>query len=458
LKLQANAVDGNPIKGAAFVDQPLLLTSDPVHRSAWRATLAILDREGLPEASDLACVFHLVQDLFQPATVISGNEATVAPASGRRPREDVDKTPIWPPVSDGFVPRHLHTGQEQTVQWFQKILSELLGRTQATMPAFSPASTSADREEHIGTEPPEVSPALLRATRSVWGPATDSYERLIEQLNSMQVTAEAARKIWPVSVAILLVTLATRRQIVRCVADADVPPVAELVGRFLRAAFVDRHQGWRHGVDSDDWIGPTDPSVATVLHESYAIRPTEDIAGILRLLFAFEHASSERSGRASFLDGWLLFREISPQALAEGPPPEQYVTFYRRYLESEGLDWPQVAASWQALSRLGWADHPGFQELKAIACHADGENGNALPLPVRFRDLWQQTERRIRSGKSWRCTVSRLDRYCTADNCPLKYTLDPAKLELAQLRPVICTGCGSVLVPDRLAQAFGEGK
>jgi hypothetical protein len=175
---------------------------------------------------------------------------------------------------------------------------------------------------------------------------------------------------------------------------------------------------------------------------------------------SFEHASSGSSGRASFLDDWLLFRELAPEAVAPGPPPEEYMTFYRRYLraESEGLDWPQVSASWQVLSCLGWADHAGFQELKAITCHGDKGNENAPSLPARFRDLWQQTERRIRSRKPWRCTVSRLQRYCTVDNCPLNSTIDPTKRELAQLRPVICRGCGSVLVPDRLARAFGEGK
>jgi hypothetical protein len=191
------------------VDQPLLLTSDPVHRSAWRATLAILDREGLPEASDLACVFHLVQDIFQPAADVSEDEFTPVSAPVRRTKEEVDKTPIWPPVSDSFVPRHLHTGREQTVQWFQKILSELLGRTQTTTSALSSTSTWADREENADAEPPEPPLALLRATRSVWEPAACSYERLIEQLNSMQITTDSARKIWPVSVAILLVTLAT---------------------------------------------------------------------------------------------------------------------------------------------------------------------------------------------------------------------------------------------------------
>jgi hypothetical protein len=217
--------------------------------------------------------------------------------------------------------------------------------------------------------------------------------------------------------------------------------------------FADRHQGWRHGLDGDDRLGPTDPSVAEVLLHSHATRPGTDIASIVRLLFAFEHATADRSGRPSFLDGWLLFRELAP----EGPPPEEYATFYHRYLstESEGLDWPQVSASWQALTRLGWSEHPGFRELRTIVDRVDRKVATAL-IPDRLRERWQQVERRIRSGKPWRCTVSRLDRFCLADKCPLKYGIDPTKGDLAQLRPVICTGCGSVLVPDRLAQAFGE--
>jgi len=347
----------------------------------------------------------------------------------------------------------LHTGREHSVQWFQKILSELLGHTQTNVPVLSSAATTVDREEEADPKPSEPDPTLLRATRSVWGPAAESYERLIEQLHTMQVTADAARKIWPVSIAILLVTLATRRQIVSHVAEAKVPPVAELVGRFLNAFFTDRCQGWRHGLD-EDRIGPTDPAVAAMLQETHAILPTQDIAAILRLLFAFQHPHNLS------LDGWLLFQEIAPHAMKDGPPPEEFENLCRRYLsaEAEGFDWRQMSSSWEAVSRLGWSDHPGFQELRALAWHADKQNavGVEPPLPERLRELWQQTERRIRNGKRWRCNVSRLDRYCTADGCPLSFSLEPANRDLANLRPVICRGCGSVLVPDRLAKAFGE--
>jgi hypothetical protein len=196
------------------------------------------------------------------------------------------------------------------------------------------------------------------------------------------------------------------------------------------------------------------------LADIYSSRPTNDIAGIMRLLFAFQHASSERSGRAAFLDGWLVLREISPDMAMEGAPLEECRALYQRYLnaESEGLDWSQVSASWEALSRLGWPEHPAFRELSALVAHAEGKDPDRPPIPAHFHAQWVQTERRIHSKETWRCTVSRLGRCCGVPNCPLENRIDPTKSALSQLHPVICRGCGAVLVPDRLAQAFEDAQ
>ena len=64
ISLTATDSSGREVRGDALVDNPLLLTSDPTHRSAWRAALSLLESEGLPESSDLASIFHLVQDVF----------------------------------------------------------------------------------------------------------------------------------------------------------------------------------------------------------------------------------------------------------------------------------------------------------------------------------------------------------------------------------------------------------
>ena len=367
----------------------------------------------MPEASKTAgiTVFHLVQDLFAPAAGVRQDETKPSPATGKRESESVDKLAIWPPVSDGFVPGISILAGSRRFSGFQKILSELLGHTQATTSALSSPSTPVEREEEGETKPSEPSAAILRAARSVWGPAAGSYERLIEQLNAMQITAESACKIWPIAVAILLVTLATRRQIARCVADAEVPSIVELVGRFLHAIFADRWLGWRHGVGDHDRIGPTDPSVASVLHETYAVRPAEDIAGVwLCLLFAFQHAASLRSGWAFLLDGWLLFREIAPEVITNGAPPAEFATVYQRYLSvpsrrgSTGRRCPRAG---RPFFHLGWPHHPGFKELNALFSYAAGKDpgGVAAAGSISY-ELWPQTERRIRSGKPSRCKAA----------------------------------------------------
>ena len=64
ISLAATDSSGREVRGDALIDNPLLFTSDPTHRSAWRAALSLLESEGLPESSDLASIFHLVQDVF----------------------------------------------------------------------------------------------------------------------------------------------------------------------------------------------------------------------------------------------------------------------------------------------------------------------------------------------------------------------------------------------------------
>jgi hypothetical protein len=452
LRIQATAADGVLLAGAAFVDQPLLLQSDPMHRSAWRATLAILGGEGLPDASDLACVFHLVRELYYGPGEEDEEGIRQGRSGGSQTSEKGPKTPIWPPVSGALPDSTIPGADGHSVQWFQRILGELLGSSQANRAKPDSSVLEQDDDE---AEPEEPKPAVLRAVRRAWGPAADSYEQLIRQMSDSRITAEAAHKIWPVATAILLVTLATRRQIASCVPGAPVPKAGELVDRFLRALFADRYQGWRHTFDDDETLGPTEPPVAAELHEHYAVRPTADIAEILRLLFVFQHARALTAGN---LEGWLVFRELSGLSLTGDGPGNHVNTLYRKYLDgnSEGIDWPAVVMSWRKLARLGWADHPGYKALHALILHAEGTGKNRPPLPRQFESDWQHTEQRIRSKKQWRYSVSRLVRCCPVPNCRFENQIDPTKRALGQMQPVICRGCGSVLVPDRLADAFPE--
>lgn len=447
LRLEA-IVQGKKTRGAAFIDQPALLTSDPIHRSAWRATLAILDSEGLPDASDLACVFHLFEGLFRfgetagETDETDENEPGVAHRQERTESEVEDKIPLWPPTSLEFAPPLIHSGRAQTIQWFQKILSELIS-TDRSVPIAQHASSSDDEpDEVMESAESHITPQIRKAMSSAWTFASDAFNRLVNRLQTIRLNSQNATKIWPISVGIFLITLGARKQILRNDPTAVVPAATELTNRFLNALFGDRC------LDEDD-VGPTAESVATELHTEFGIAPSADIAGIVRLLFATQF----REGQLP--EGWLRFREIiAEMGVAEAPTPENE-KLYLRFLidESRSAPWAEVASAWDKLSQMTWQQHPGYQQLNEILAWA--ENG-AKELPSHLPESCRQLRSRIRSGRPWQYVVSRLKRCCIADGCLRMHMHDPTKAELAQLKPVICTACGSLLIPDLLAQAKGQ--
>jgi hypothetical protein len=159
------------------------------------------------------------------------------------------------------------------------------------------------------------------------------------------------------------------------------------------------------------------------------------------LLFAFQHALSTRSSAGFFLDGWLLFRDIAPDGKIHNPPGERAESAYTKYLgnNSEGLSWANVSTSWSALVNVSWNEHHGFRELNRLLPRSHRQDTTKTELPQRFH------------------AVSRFVLCCSEKGCSRRYIVDPDNRKLAYLHPVVCKGCGHVLVPDRLVVAF-EGK
>ena len=64
-----NEIDGKdansaPLRASCFVEDRLQLTAEPVHRSALREALALLDPEGAPDLADVSAIFTLADSLF----------------------------------------------------------------------------------------------------------------------------------------------------------------------------------------------------------------------------------------------------------------------------------------------------------------------------------------------------------------------------------------------------------
>jgi hypothetical protein len=462
LTVRALTATGLRVEGSAFIDHPLLLTSDPLHRSAWRATLALLDTAGLPEAADLYSIFNLVHAVFDDEDLATPTpEGAPQPGGGRQLPAAPDKIAIWPPEPDNSGPSHFpHGSRVHTLRWFQAILAELLHRPAAERgdPDYQDANDADDerndRDEFM------TSPRIRRAAQGAWGHAKESFTDLIRRLDESEITAAAAPKIWPVSVAILLVALATRRQCQRAQnAGISLPSAETLLNQFVWSLFKDRFREF--GLDEDSGRVPTLPSVAEVLHNEFAADPAEDIADMLILLFASLHVRGERSGYNFPLNEWLVLRDLAPQAVASAASrKEEFRPAAQRFFAdaSEGLTAEQIIASLESLQARGWEGHPGLRELRALSRRVQGTSSDgASELPPPLQRLWYMTEARLRRRKPWLIRVSRYAWSCGAPDCPDNATLDPRKRVLWELRPTICSTCGAVLVPDRLADQLEDG-
>lgn len=463
ISLTATDVQGREVRGDALIDNPLLLTSDPTHRSAWRAALSLLESEGLPESADLASIFHLVQDVFdaddeQPRK--EGDQSTTKVLQAKTMISD--KIPIWPPVADqDWHGVTTHSGQLQNLQWFQKILSEFLNpRREVDDAAATTTADFMDAEVAADVKPVAIPP---RVVKSIWKQASGSYEQLQTRLTRLVVTKTAARKIWPVAIAVFLATLLTRRQLLKHKdAPTQIPNANELIRSFLRIFFIDRSQ-------PSDFTPPVScryrhvifPSLAEDLHETFGETPSHDIAGILCLLFAYWNVSESRASRHIPPNAWLLFREVAPE-VADGSEldrPAVQIAF-EKYIfdESEGISWPEVDKSLDSLIMTTWGNHDGYRQLNAIMLRGSGLSyGDGFP--EHLEDRWIQTQRRIQHSQPWHFSVDSLSDMCAADGCTGQYVTDPKKRQdLSRFAPTICSSCGAVLIPERLWRAYEENR
>ncbi len=456
LSIRAVSAHGLAVYGESLIDHPLLLSSEPGHRSAWRAALALLEGEGLPESADLASIFHLVQGVFDtPAPHSTASGFGAEPATPRERAVLNDRLAIWPPISDGDVFGTVAgTAQIHDLRWFQKILAEFLNPLRA---GHEPGPVTTDDETGEGRQEVRLPPRL---TQSLWRQAATSFEQLQTRLHSMQATRELAPKIWPVATAVFLLAMIVRRRLRRH-GDATVELATpfHFIRDFVRLLFVEREQ-------PEDFIppygsrytSPIYPALAPDLAETFDVRPSDDLADIALVVFAAWQAEEARVQRSAPINPWLCFRDLAPNVVARATHDRSVLRdIFNTYVadDIEGITWSEIDAALDVLLRTTWRDQEGFKLLAAIIAQAKAGNGTSLDaLPPSLRDAWSQTERRIRLGKKWAYAIDPFDDCCVADGCPMQNRTDPKKRIVRSLQPTICSACGAVLIPDRLQKAY----
>jgi hypothetical protein len=291
LELHAIDVAGRPVRADCFVENKLLLRADPLHRSAWRGALALLDAEGAPELADVAAIFALANDLFVGTSI----RLPVPDSVGGVPKKDEEKTmpvavAIWPPRPDTReLGQKIGTAALGQLQWFQHILKTFLSNTAAKdgdhQPDFGHVIHGGDDEEgdERGTRRRDDDKPVTKTVQRIWDLATNDYARIREKLTELCPTADNAPNIWPASVFALLSTLAVLRFARRMAPDIISEKETEfLCDDFLRAMLSERKQ-------DDDFCCPAGfryrcerfPPLAEDLQKAFSIRPHTDLANVI---------------------------------------------------------------------------------------------------------------------------------------------------------------------------------
>jgi len=200
LSVRAKTRTGEAINGIAFVDDLATLTSEPMHRGAWRAALSLLSSETLPEYSDIAALFQLVEDVVTTDEEQEGGEDPTggqgSGLGGSTKTITEDKSPVWPPepiTADLTTVSVGHTTGD--IYWFNRILASLVQKSPRDDNSRAEPQSVANAEDEETVEEEPV-PQVVSACERIWERAFDGLCNLEDKLLSLELTKANARKIW----------------------------------------------------------------------------------------------------------------------------------------------------------------------------------------------------------------------------------------------------------------------
>lgn len=464
LEIDANDCSGQRIHGSALVDDLAALSAEPSHRSAWRAAVALLSSDALPEYADIAALFQLVDEVVTE----EGDETeSIEADDGRRSPEGSatvatkDKAAVWPPqpirADHGLL--SATSGGRGDLYWFNRILASLVQD-----PAHNGASDEApydDQTEDADTVVEiTVTTGILSACARMLKRALESFSTVREWLHGLEIRTDKAHKIWGPATFIFLSTLGTKKAVERTApGETDSPTTISLIRAYLDILFTDRDQG-------DDYSPPRSsryehavfPAVAVDLAKTFKVHPHCEICSIVTVAFAQLHAVQRKSNQRWFtLNQWLLFRLVSGDHLSLAQQdPDHLEHIWRRYFDDGqcGLTWDMVAESLAAIARLVWRNHPGFQDLQLLRELSHRADCRSIgTLPEHLSDIELCRRHRWHGGP-----VDRFTESCVNPSCPRHSREDPRFRVLKDFRPVICGACGWLLIPAELLDAYRESQ
>jgi hypothetical protein len=222
LEIRGSSINGSLVKATCFVENRMLLTADPLHRSAWRGALSLLSDEGAPELADIGAIFSLVRDLFE-GTLLRVPATTITTTAGEQKNAKDSIAPpvaIWPPEPDlRELQKKIGKTAAGHLHWFQRILQTLLRNERSEVSASGLSNVvTTDAGEDAGESVRDTTEEDKRnrtLAERLWLKANKDYEYLRDRLFELMPTPENAASIWPAAVFAFLSTMAVFRAVTR---------------------------------------------------------------------------------------------------------------------------------------------------------------------------------------------------------------------------------------------------
>ena len=460
--LEVSAVDakGDSVRGACYIHDFFALSSDPANRSALRAAHVLLSGDN-PSTNDIAAIFQLL-DPFR-----SGGFLDVQPVDtsgkdiSRRVKENTDdeKIPLWPPVLLKWdAGSWFRSHQLSQTYWLQRIMDQLFSSSYIDL--------NEESEDVPETEAPEKAKgkALPKAKKkdkeNFWLAAHKSFDSLREKMKHLVITESLSQKLLPFSLTTFLLFLASRKNYLNSPENKAVVKLPYFyVNEYLSMLFFDR-------IQDTDYVRPKDcrykhkifPAISSDIHSNYSVNLTSDLCSIIFALFLYLKALDCLGHHRGFpLLPWLRFRELASTSLDDiHLERTRMEAIYKRYLTDEDYPmlWPDIERYIHDLLNMSWKDFDSYADLTILLEVAAGKTTDLKLRSPHLIANYELFKHRLKMKLQPFYEADRLVDYCKVNNCSKANIVDPAKKALSSLSPVICEGCGSLLIPDELYQNY----
>jgi hypothetical protein len=446
---------GSQVKASCYVDDLITLTSDPSHRSALQTVIQALTGGEEMSGGNVAAVFNLL-DVFRPGGLIE--EATEKETASKKDGEKieaVEKLALWPPVLLRVDAGRLMTSKRIVdAYWLQRMMALL----------FSGNGRSDRQEEEEEPEDGDLSKPTKLARKKKptnifkrdWEAACKQYYVLTERLKRSIIVETMAGHIVSISLAALLVVLAFRRRYQSALDDKqEVEPISVVLRDFMTTLFSDREQASNYVRQSGvRYPYPTFPPISEDIRSAFGVSVPPDICSIIFTLFLYVKANlSSISNRRFPTIPWLRFRKLAGGSLDKDHLDVDFLeAIWKQYLmdQANPVAWFDVQMHVDEVFRITWEKEQCYSDLSALILFAQGKIDEPNLQLQHLKENLGILRRRLEAKLPWYRRVDHVIEVCVIDGCSKANLVDPQKRVLRALSPVICDGCGTLLVPDEL--------